>query len=324
MTDNGPTAEKVNVNTGELLEVPDRKIDLRAAGQIAKRLALATLEIDHVAKRGYNEFHKYNYATAEDIKTAAREALAKHGLVIIPLMRQVYQEAAPNRSKEIKTMAEFDYVIACEEGSIIVPWTCEAYDTGDKGINKASTGGLKYFLINLLQIPIGDEPDPDGEKQPAKTTTKSRQQKRQRKAGNGKGDGPMTRPMAPSQLRTALHTKAELRGEKGTMPASEKQAPFMARKFQEAFGGDADADKKYHLSLEWLWDVDSAKKLTLGRAAATLDWLLASDGPDDTGDTPLHEHAPQEARAVWREAMKDAGQSDMFDEPETASVPTNE
>lgn len=325
MTGNGPTAttssnvNQVNTTTGELLEVLNRKVDLSAAGPIAKRLALATLEIDHVAKRGRNEFHKYDYATAEDIKAAAREALAKHGLVIIPLMLHVEQSQA---GKQIKTIADFEYVIACEEGTVSVPWTCEAYDTGDKGINKASTGGLKYFLINLLQIPIGDEPDADGEKQVAKPTTKPRQQKRQqaRKSGNGKSGSTVTRPMTPAQLRTALQAKADKRGDAGEIPASEKQAPFVARKFQEAFGGDDDAEKKYHLSLEWLWEVDSAKKLTLGQAASTLDWLLAADGPDDTGDTPLHEHAPKEARHVWRESMKDAGQNDMFDEPEEEPV----
>jgi hypothetical protein len=280
------------------------------------------LEIDHVAKRGRNEFHKYDYATAEDIKAAARKALAKNGLVIIPLMLHIEQMPA---GKQTKTIAEFEYVIACEEGTVSVPWTCEAYDTGDKGINKAATGGLKYFLINLLQIPIGDEPDADGEKQAAKTTTKPRQQKRPQthKSGNGKDSGPVTRPMTPAQLRTTLQERADKRGDKGKIPASEKQAPFAARKFEEAFGGDADAKEMYHLSLEWLWDVDSAKLLTMGEAAATLDWLLSADGPDETGDTPLHEHAPKEARHVWREAMKDAGQNDMFDEPEEASMPMN-
>jgi hypothetical protein len=164
---------QVNEVTGELLESPVRSVDLGAAGPVAKRLALAMLEIEYVAKRGRNEYHKYDYATAEDIKAAARAALAKNGLVIIPLMLQVYQEPA---GKQIKTMAEFEYVIACEEGTVSVPWTSEAYDTADKGINKAVTGGLKYFLINLLQIPIGDEPDPDGEKesQQAKASQRSR------------------------------------------------------------------------------------------------------------------------------------------------------
>lgn len=316
MAGNGPTAESVNATTGEVL---DRKVDLSAAGPVAKRLALAMLEIERVAKRGRNEFHKYNYATAEDIKAAAREALAKNGLVIIPLMLHIEQMPA---GKQTKTMAEFEYVIACEEGTVSVPWTCEAYDTGDKGITKAATAGLKYFLISLLQIPTGDELDSDGEKQAAKTTTKPRQQKRPqaRKSGNGKDSGPVTRPMTPAQLRTALQAKADKRGDSAKIPASEKQAPFLARKFQEAFGGDADADKKYHLSLEWLWEVDSAKKLTVGQAASTLDWLLSADGPDETGDTPLHEHAPKEVRHVWREAMKDAGQNDMFNEPEDEPV----
>jgi hypothetical protein len=168
-------------------------------------------------------------------------------------------------------------------------------------------------LIGSGEVSAEEFIDEQPKRQP---TRKAKPQPRKTSNGNG----PITRPMTPAQLRAALQTKTEMRGEKGTGPASEKQATFLARKFQEAFGGDADADKKYHLSLEWLWNVDSAKKLTMGQAASALDWLLSSDGPDDTGDTPLHEHASKEARHVWREAMKDAGQTEMFDEPEDDPV----
>lgn len=120
------------------------------------------------------------------------------------------------------------------------------------------------------------------------------------------------RPLAPDDLRRLLRERTAKYGDDS--PATGKQAPFVARKFVEAFAPADDARPRYHLSLVWLWGVDSATKLTFGQATATLDWLLAKGGPDTSGDTPLHEHAPTEAAGVYRQALKEQGQADMFDE----------
>jgi len=109
--------------------------------------------------------------------------------------------------------------------------------------------------------------------------------------------------MEPQFLRDALHTKAAKRGECGAMPATDKQVLFLARKFQEAFADDSDPEGNYHTALNWLWEVGSAKQLSLAQAGATLDWLLDRSGPDDTGDIPLHVASPEEARRVLHEAI---------------------
>jgi hypothetical protein len=115
------------------------------------------------------------------------------------------------------------------------------------------------------------------------------------------------RPLEPKQLRTFLHKRAG----NGLTPATKKQFPFVASKFTEAFAPDEDATQKYHSALLWLWEVDSAKALTKGQAQATLDWLLDPNGADDSGDTPLHQHAPEEARRVLRLALQEAGQQEL-------------
>jgi len=126
-----------------------------------------------------------------------------------------------------------------------------------------------------------------------------------------KGNGKIKRPMEPELLRKALQIKVDERGASGAMPATDKQIPFVAQKFTECFAEKPNPKSDYHAALKWLWDVDSAKELTIAQAGATLDWLLSKDGPDDTGDTPLHEHAPEEARRVLRQAVLDAGQQEM-------------
>ena len=127
------------------------------------------------------------------------------------------------------------------------------------------------------------------------------------------------RPLAPIDLRLFLHKKAVTYvsyTDDENPPATDKQIPFVARKFAEAFAPADDARPRYHLSLSWLWStdmetIDSATKLTFGQASATLDWLLAKGGPDDSGDTPLHQHAPAEAAGVYRAALKEQGQMEM-------------
>jgi hypothetical protein len=121
-------------------------------------------------------------------------------------------------------------------------------------------------------------------------------------------NGKSTRPLEPSQLKAALLTKiANDTGEEVTGA----QVGFLARKLQEIFSGESEPEQCYHSVLQGLWSVDSAKKLTKAQASATLDWLLDKGGPDDTGDTPLHEHAPEEARRVLRQAKMDAGQQEL-------------
>ena len=123
-------------------------------------------------------------------------------------------------------------------------------------------------------------------------------------------NGKAARPLDPLALRDLLSKKV---AGSSNEPATVRQVPFVARKFQEAFEGEKDAEEKYHSCLRWLWDADSAGQLTLAQAKATLDWLLEKTQEGHTGDTPLHEHAPEEAHRVLREAMKAAGQQDLFE-----------
>ena len=285
--------------TGVLEETLVAPLDCDGLGSVAERIAQAALKVGAVEKRGRNDYFKYDYATAEDIKRAAREALAEAGVAIFPLMQKIEQRGDITRVR-------FDFVVSCPEGYITVPWWADGQDKADKGISKCATGALKSFLISLLQIPTGeDDPDSDAPQEKPTPAQKARQRaKRTVRDDSGK----IPRPFTAKMVREALHVKCKSDDD---TEASPQQVQFLARKFQEAFAGDVG---QYHTALNWLWDVESAKELTKARASATLDWLLAKDGPDETGDTPLHEAAPEEAQRVLRQALKDAGQADMFEE----------
>lgn len=170
--------------------------------------------------------------------------------------------------------------------------------------------------LDIIDVDITSTPaSVDIKRQPKHQATRQQQTNGGPKANGSK------RPLEPAVVKAFLHQKAR---SGGNGPATEKQIPFLARKFAECFSGAEDAELKYHSCLVWLWGTDSAKTLTLGQAKATLDWLLANTGPDDSGDIPLHEHAPEEAHRVLRLAMKDAGQSDMFNTDEENEVPWDE
>ena len=51
-------------------------------------------------------------------------------------------------------------IIDVESGEKIeVPWAGQGADKGDKGMYKAFTGGLKYFLMKMFMLPTGDDPE---------------------------------------------------------------------------------------------------------------------------------------------------------------------
>lgn len=126
--------------------------------------------------------------------------------------------------------------------------------------------------------------------------------------------GDRRRPYSAETVRLGLRRKAAAAG--GGAITSQAQAVFCARKFQEAFAPNKNAEEMYHLSLVYIWDVDSAKKLTESQAALTLVWLLGGNEPDETGDTPLGQYANAEARNVYAAALKDAEQTGAFDTTE--------
>ena len=123
---------------------------------LSGRLNEAAKLVTSIEKRGFNAFHKYNYVTSEDVKREVGAALSAQELTIIPSVLERYCEGD-------KTIIKWLFTIVGPEGYLQTVWVSEASDTQDKGTAKAATSGMKYFFINLLQIPTGDEPDTDSE-----------------------------------------------------------------------------------------------------------------------------------------------------------------
>jgi hypothetical protein len=140
--------------------------------ELAKKIVLASKEIGSVSRTGYNDFQKYAYTKGEELFKVVREVLQKHDIAIIAQCTEVKEIALENKS--IVLVASMNYtIIDAESGeSMSCVYQGVGADTGDKGLYKAYTAALKYFLRDLFQIPFGDDPENEKPETAQKTQDK--------------------------------------------------------------------------------------------------------------------------------------------------------
>lgn len=150
----------VGVTKGELMS--------ESVKSLASKLAAVVLEVTRVEKRGHNEAHGYDYATAADMLEAVRTKLAERNIVIIPRVKgqSVIQKDRQGKTPMYIVTAEMILtVLDGDSGETLeCPWLGCGEDVGDKGLYKALTGGYKYFLQELFMIPTGDDPEKSSRK----------------------------------------------------------------------------------------------------------------------------------------------------------------
>ena len=128
------------------------------------KLARARLKVAWVAKSERNTMQNYNFAPASEVYAHVRPLLADEGIVIIPHIAECAQDEIGRTQKDapiFRTHLRFDMHVTDGVETLVVPWHSEAFDSSDKGINKAVTAAIKYFSIGLLMVPTGDDPDQD-------------------------------------------------------------------------------------------------------------------------------------------------------------------
>ncbi len=133
--------------------------------QIATAIAAVMQEVDIVAKRGQNTFHRYSYARMEDVLRQLTPLLGKHGIVILQdeVGRSMFDDDAV-------IAVTYQFTVAHQSGEV---WPDKMRQTGasrcrdskggwdDKSVNKCHTAARKYFLLSLFQIPTTEAEDAD-------------------------------------------------------------------------------------------------------------------------------------------------------------------
>ena len=154
------TEQTVSDETGEILSSPDPK----AQASLFAKLARVMGKIKKLPKSGYNTHFKYKFVTDGDVSDAVRAALASEGVAFFASLQLVSSEDGGKTKRGdviTKTLAEFIFTFA--DGETGATWSCnwtgEAIDTQDKGIAKAATSALKYFLLKTFVLSAGDPED---------------------------------------------------------------------------------------------------------------------------------------------------------------------
>ena len=153
-------------------------IEKQPRGLFAKMAAIMG-EIDRLPKDGTNDYHNYRFTTDSAVYDAVRKLMAKHNVAVFASMTSVtQQEVQTKKGTATLTQAQFVFTLACGDTGETQEchWFAEAQDNQDKGINKAATAALKYWLLKTFIISTGEDPDAEGE--PATRTTQQQQPQR--------------------------------------------------------------------------------------------------------------------------------------------------
>jgi len=159
----------LNVDIGEngSLKIIEREGEKEDLAKLYSKLAEATAEIVNLEKNGYNKYHKYEYAKADDIYLRVSKILAeKYNIQILtsPSRRKV-SRFSTDKGTYTEIFLEKRFSFNCGDTGAHISLDYWGYDMGKSGkfLYKAYTGCMKYFLKDNFLIDTGD-PDPEMDK----------------------------------------------------------------------------------------------------------------------------------------------------------------
>ncbi len=173
-------AEKANGN-GKAATPAEPEIPTTLAGKLAAIMG----EINRVAKRGRNTFHKYDYVMEADLADEIRPLLAKYRIAIYPSAESYEQIINPvpegGKDQGPISLVWMSFKIKCADSGEeqVVRFPGMGQDKGDKGIYKAITGATKYWMYKTFLVSTGDDPENDEEQKPVKGGKQSPQTQQQ-------------------------------------------------------------------------------------------------------------------------------------------------
>lgn len=133
-------------------------------GKLVGKISKVMGNIERIEKNGYNDFHKYEYATAEDLLDPVRKEFSKIGVTLFSSIRSIQREKIPtSRGYNTEALIGIDFMFADEKtgACMIVKYAGTGLDSGEKYLYKAYTGAIKYAIKNNLLLSTGDDPEAD-------------------------------------------------------------------------------------------------------------------------------------------------------------------
>jgi len=122
----------------------------------------------YVHKSGFNSFHKYNYATEGDFLALVKPLLDEERLAVVASQESVTRdELEPTTRGRRQWLTTVKMNFRLIDGDTGYSETMTSFGTGidseDKGLYKAITGCVKYFISKLFLIETGDDPERENE-----------------------------------------------------------------------------------------------------------------------------------------------------------------
>jgi hypothetical protein len=118
-----------------------------------------------LTKDGFNDFHKYSYASASGVLEAINAALVKHKVasVVTPAILNSFDVTNAKGNIEHQVTVGCNILLIDSESgeSIDLYGIGTGQDAGDKAVMKAETAAIKYAYLLSMAISTGDDPEAD-------------------------------------------------------------------------------------------------------------------------------------------------------------------
>lgn len=139
--------------------------------KLVQKLAKVMGAVDWVEKRGRNKFFNYDYATESDIMDTVRKKLAEEGVFCLTSVEETSTKDTSRKTRDgapifltfVKTKHTFCDGETGETLEVFGHGCGE--DSADKGVYKAITGAMKYFVSKNFLMSTGDDPEKDDGKE---------------------------------------------------------------------------------------------------------------------------------------------------------------
>ena len=125
---------------------------------LASKILLVMNEIGAIEKKKAPKDSGISYAFQgwDDVRAGLRDACVRHRLVVIPSVSTYSLERIEKAQKtdQYQWSVSINFTIIDPDSGETMEssWAGEARDTSDKGLQKAFTSGMKYWLLKTFQI----------------------------------------------------------------------------------------------------------------------------------------------------------------------------
>lgn len=126
---------------------------------VLEALANVMADVRAIAKKDFNDFHKFNFRGIDTVLEHVGPALRDHRIVPIPELREIGSDDLSAKDGKRKrgvtlTVAYTFYGPRGDSITAVVPG--EANDTEDKASSKAMSVAFRTALLQVLAIPTGE------------------------------------------------------------------------------------------------------------------------------------------------------------------------